>query len=160
MIENTATALERAEAVLEKYGKSRQSAAQRQRLVPRAQQRVGLTDRRARQARQEIRHAAADPRLLLLFDPRFQHRPRLALPRSSGWSISACSTSDAGRAFGWLEPQEVAMLVKRKPSLVCAPSSSLHNGYGNFVVGKLPELIALGVNVAVGSDHASSASST
>ncbi len=57
---------------------------------------------------------------------------------------------------GWLEPQEVAMLVKRKPSLVCAPSSSLHNGYGNFVVGKLPELIALGVNVAVGSDHASS----
>ncbi len=48
------------------------------------------------------------------------------------------------------------MLSKRKPSLVCAPSSSLHNGYGNFVVGKLPELIAFGVNVAVGSDHASS----
>jgi 5-methylthioadenosine/S-adenosylhomocysteine deaminase len=39
---------------------------------------------------------------------------------------------------------------------VCAPSSSLHNGYGNFVVGKLPELMALGVNVAIGSDHASS----
>ena len=57
---------------------------------------------------------------------------------------------------GWLEPQEVAILVKRKPSLVCAPSSSLHNGYGNFVVGKLPELLALGVNVAIGSDHASS----
>ena len=57
---------------------------------------------------------------------------------------------------GWLEPQEVAMLARRKPSLVCAPSSSLHNGYGNFVVGKLPELIALGVNVAIGSDHASS----
>ena len=57
---------------------------------------------------------------------------------------------------GWLEPEEVAILAHRKPSLVCAPSSSLHNGYGNFVVGKLPELIALGVNVAVGSDHASS----
>ena len=48
------------------------------------------------------------------------------------------------------------MLAKRKPSLVCSPSSSLHNGYGNFVVGKLPELMALGVNVAIGSDHASS----
>src|SRR5271169_229517 len=36
------------------------------------------------------------------------------------------------------------------------PRSSLHNGYGNFVHGKLPELMALGVNVAVGSDHASS----
>ena len=57
---------------------------------------------------------------------------------------------------GWLEPEEVAILAKRKPSLVCAPSSSLHNGYGNFLVGKLPELMALGVNVAVGSDHASS----
>ncbi len=57
---------------------------------------------------------------------------------------------------GWLEPQEVAILARRKPALVCAPSSSLHNGYGNFVMGKLPELMALGVNVALGSDHASS----
>jgi len=57
---------------------------------------------------------------------------------------------------GWLEPQEVAILARRKPSLACAPSSSLHNGYGNFLFGKLPELMALGVNVAVGSDHASS----
>lgn len=57
---------------------------------------------------------------------------------------------------GWLEPQEVAILAHRKPSLVCAPSSSLHNGYGNFIMGKLPELMALGVNVALASDHASS----
>jgi 5-methylthioadenosine/S-adenosylhomocysteine deaminase len=57
---------------------------------------------------------------------------------------------------GWLEPQEVAILARRKPALVCAPSSSLHNGYGNFVVGKLPELMAMGVTVALGSDHASS----
>ena len=57
---------------------------------------------------------------------------------------------------GWLEPQEVAILARRKPSLVCAPSSSLHNGYGNFLFGKLPELMALGVNVTIGSDHASS----
>jgi 5-methylthioadenosine/S-adenosylhomocysteine deaminase len=32
----------------------------------------------------------------------------------------------------------------------------LHNGYGNFIMGKLPELMALGVNVALASDHASS----
>jgi 5-methylthioadenosine/S-adenosylhomocysteine deaminase len=57
---------------------------------------------------------------------------------------------------GWLEPEEVAILARRKPSLVCAPSSSLHNGYGNFLFGKLPELLALGVNVTLGSDHASS----
>jgi 5-methylthioadenosine/S-adenosylhomocysteine deaminase len=57
---------------------------------------------------------------------------------------------------GWLEPQDVAILSRRKPSLVCAPSSSLHNGYGNFLMGKLPELIAMEINVALGSDHASS----
>ncbi len=44
---------------------------------------------------------------------------------------------------GWLEPHEVAIIAHRKPSLVCAPSSSLHNGYGNFLMGRLPELLAL-----------------
>ncbi|MDH3288799.1 MAG: amidohydrolase [Betaproteobacteria bacterium] len=57
---------------------------------------------------------------------------------------------------GWFEPQEIAILARRKPSLVCCPSSSLHNGYGNLAVGKHPELMALGVNVSLGSDHASS----
>jgi 5-methylthioadenosine/S-adenosylhomocysteine deaminase len=57
---------------------------------------------------------------------------------------------------GWLEPQEVAIIADRKPTLVAAPSSSMHNGYGNFVMGKLPELMALGVNVSIGSDHACS----
>lgn len=57
---------------------------------------------------------------------------------------------------GWLEPHEVALLAKRKPTLVAAPSSSMHNGYGNIVMGKLPELLALGVNVSLASDHACS----
>lgn len=57
---------------------------------------------------------------------------------------------------GWLEPHEVEIIARRKPTLVAAPSSSLHNGYGNFVMGKLPELMALGVNVSIGSDHACS----
>ena len=57
---------------------------------------------------------------------------------------------------GWFEPHEIAILVRRKPTLVCCPSSSLHNGYGNLAVGKHPELMALGVNVSLGTDHASS----
>jgi 5-methylthioadenosine/S-adenosylhomocysteine deaminase len=57
---------------------------------------------------------------------------------------------------GWLEPHEIEILVRRKPTLVCCPSSSLHNGYGNLAVGKHPELMALGVNVSLGADHASS----
>jgi 5-methylthioadenosine/S-adenosylhomocysteine deaminase len=77
--------------------------------------------------------------------------PARARPRSSGWSRSASSTGACSSSI-----PAGSSLVRRKPSLVCAPSSSLHNGYGNFLFGKLPELLALGVNVAVGSDHASS----
>ena len=57
---------------------------------------------------------------------------------------------------GWLEPHEIEILARRKPTLVCCPSSSLHNGYGNLARGMHPELMALGVNVSLGADHASS----
>ena len=57
---------------------------------------------------------------------------------------------------GWFEPHEIEILARRKPTLVCCPSSSLHNGYGNLAVGLHPELAALGVNVSLGTDHASS----
>ncbi|HEX2826932.1 MAG TPA: amidohydrolase family protein [Burkholderiales bacterium] len=57
---------------------------------------------------------------------------------------------------GWLEPHEIALLARRKPTVVCCPSSSVHNGYGNLKVGMHPELMALGVNVGLGTDHASS----
>jgi 5-methylthioadenosine/S-adenosylhomocysteine deaminase len=57
---------------------------------------------------------------------------------------------------GWLEPADVELVLKRRPNLVSAPSSSLHNGYGNLAHGRLAELLALGVNVGLGSDHACS----
>lgn len=57
---------------------------------------------------------------------------------------------------GWLTPREVALLREYDVKVVAAPSSSMHNGYGNFKMGHVPELIALGVNVGLGSDHASS----
>jgi 5-methylthioadenosine/S-adenosylhomocysteine deaminase len=57
---------------------------------------------------------------------------------------------------GWLEPRDVEILVRCRPNLVTAPSSSLHNGYGNLAHGRLPELMAMGVNIGIGSDHACS----
>jgi 5-methylthioadenosine/S-adenosylhomocysteine deaminase len=57
---------------------------------------------------------------------------------------------------GWLEPREVEIVRKRQPNIVAAPSSSLHNGYGNLARGRLPELMEMGVNVGIGSDHACS----
>jgi 5-methylthioadenosine/S-adenosylhomocysteine deaminase len=156
MIENTETALERAGAVLEKY-----SSTSNPRLGATASFR-GLNN-------------ATDELILGLKALADRHGTLLQTHACFSYSTHDSSLSRCGLAeierleqlgvidermlivhSGWLEPQEVAILAHRKPSLVCAPSSSLHNGYGNFVMGKLPELMAMGVNVALGSDHASS----
>jgi 5-methylthioadenosine/S-adenosylhomocysteine deaminase len=156
MIETTGVALECAEAVLERYAKSGNA-----RLGASASFR-GLNN-------------ASDELILGLHALAKKYGTLLQTHACFSYSTHDSSVSRSGVAeierleklgvidermlivhSGWLEPEEVAILARRKPSLVCAPSSSLHNGYGNFLVGKLPELMALGVNVAVGSDHASS----
>jgi len=156
MIETTQVALERAEAVLEKYTKSGNP-----RLGASASFR-GLNN-------------ASDELILGLDKLAKQYNTLLQTHACFSYSTHDSSVARTNMAeierleklgvidermlivhSGWLEPEEVAILATRKPSLVCAPSSSLHNGYGNFLFGKLPELMALGVNVAVGSDHASS----
>jgi len=156
MIETTAVALERAGAVLERYAKSGNP-----RLGASASFR-GLNN-------------ASDELITGLKKLADRHGALLQTHACFSYSTHDSSVARTGLAeierleslgvidermlivhSGWLEPQEVAILARRKPSLVCAPSSSLHNGYGNFLFGKLPELMALGVNVAVGSDHASS----
>ena len=157
MIETTDVALERAEAVLERYAKS-----DNPRLAPSASFR-GLNNAsdelicRPQGARRPLRHAAPDPCVLFTIRPMTAASPAPAMAEIE--RLEALGVIDERMLIvhsGWLEPHEVAILARRKPSLVCAPSSSLHNGYGNFLFGKLPELLALGVNVAVGSDHASS----
>jgi 5-methylthioadenosine/S-adenosylhomocysteine deaminase len=156
MIETTEVALERAEAVLEKYAKTSNP-----RLGASASFR-GLNN-------------ASDELILGLAKLAKRHDTLLQTHACFSYSTHDSSVARTNMAeierleslgvidermlivhSGWLEPEEVATLARRKPSLVCAPSSSLHNGYGNFLFGKLPELLALGVNVAVGSDHASS----
>jgi len=156
MIENTEVALERAQGVLAAFAgtgnpRLRASASFR-----------GLNN-------------ASDELILGLYKLARQHGTLLQTHACFSYSTHDSSIARGGLAeierleklgvidehmllvhSGWLEPDEVAIISRRKPSLVCAPSSSLHNGYGNFVFGKLPELLALGVNVAIGSDHASS----
>jgi 5-methylthioadenosine/S-adenosylhomocysteine deaminase len=160
MIESTAVALERAEAVLARYANS-SSKSGNPRLGASASFR-GLNN-------------ASDELILGLDKLARRYGTLLQTHACFSYSTHDSSVARTGKAeierlealgvidehmlivhSGWLEPEEVAILARRKPSLVCAPSSSLHNGYGNFVFGKLPELLALGVNVAIGSDHASS----
>jgi 5-methylthioadenosine/S-adenosylhomocysteine deaminase len=156
MIETTAVAMERASAVLERYART-----DNPRLGASASFR-GLNN-------------ASDELITGLKKLADRHGTLLQTHACFSYSTHDSSVARTGLAeierlealgvidermlivhSGWLEPQEVAILARRKPSLVCAPSSSLHNGYGNFLFGKLPELLALGVNVAAGSDHASS----
>ncbi len=156
MIETTAVALERATAVMDRYAKTGNP-----RLGASASFR-GLNN-------------ASDELILGLKALADRYGALLQTHACFSYSTHDSSVARTGKAeierleslgvidermlivhSGWLEPEEVAILARRKPSLVCAPSSSLHNGYGNFLFGKLPELLALGVNVAIGSDHASS----
>ena len=156
MIENTEVALERAEAVLERYARS-------------SDPRIGAS------ASFRGLNNASDKLILGLKTLADRYGTLLQTHACFSYSTHDSSVARSSLAeierleslgvldermlivhSGWLEPQEVAMLARRKPSLVCAPSSSLHNGYGNFLVGKLPELMALGANVGLGSDHASS----
>lgn len=57
---------------------------------------------------------------------------------------------------GWATAAELDLLRQHDVKVVAAPSSSLHNAYGNLVRGHVPELLEAGVAVGLGSDHASS----
>ncbi len=156
MIETTQVALERAEAVLEKYcrsGNPRLGASASFRGLNNASDELILgLDKLARRYDTFVQtHACFS---YSTHDSSVSRSKMAEIERLE--SLGVINERMLIVHSGWLEPEEVAILARRKPSLVCAPSSSLHNGYGNFVVGKLPELLALGVNVTVGSDHASS----
>jgi 5-methylthioadenosine/S-adenosylhomocysteine deaminase len=156
MIESTGACLEKTEALFERYlgqhhGRLTMSASFR-----------GMNN-------------ASDELIMGLKDLANKHQVKLQTHACFSYQTHDASVSATGKAeierleslgvldenmilvhSGWLEPQELALLVKRKPTLVCSPSSSLHNGYGYLAAGKHPELMAMGVNVSLGSDHASS----
>ena len=156
MIESTGACLEKTEALFERYlgkhhGRLTMSASFR-----------GMNN-------------ASDELITGLKDLANKHRVKLQTHACFSYQTHDASVSATGKAeierleslgvldenmilvhSGWLEPQELALLVKRKPTLVCSPSSSLHNGYGYMAAGKHPELMVMGVNVSLGSDHASS----
>lgn len=58
--------------------------------------------------------------------------------------------------MGWVMPHELQWVKEYDLKVVSAPSSSMHNGYGNLLHGKIPEMLEMGLSVGIGSDHASS----
>ncbi|MDY6973222.1 MAG: amidohydrolase [Thermodesulfobacteriota bacterium] len=57
---------------------------------------------------------------------------------------------------GWLSSRELVLLREYDVKTVACPSSSMHNGYGNLLMGTIPILMEMGVPMGIGSDHASS----
>ena len=56
----------------------------------------------------------------------------------------------------WVSPHELQWMVEADVKIVSSPSSSMHNGYGCILMGKIPEFLEMGLAVGLGSDHASS----
>ncbi len=56
----------------------------------------------------------------------------------------------------WVSPHELQWMIESDVKIVSSPSSSMHNGYGCILMGKIPEFLEMGLAVGLGSDHASS----
>jgi 5-methylthioadenosine/S-adenosylhomocysteine deaminase len=56
---------------------------------------------------------------------------------------------------GWLDGKEMWLLKESNSNMAHIPSSSMHGAYGSISRGKFPELVSMGVNVALGCDGAS-----
>ena len=157
MIESTAVCLAQTEELFDKYRDAYGGRVSPERVVPRPQQRVRRADpgaegdsrrstTRALQTHACFSYSTHDSSVSQYGKPEIERLESLGVLDEDMLLVHS----------GWLEPHEFALLAKRKPTLVAAPTSSVHNGYGNINVGKLPELMALGVNVSLGSDHACS----
>src|SRR5260370_6193789 len=157
MIESTAVAMERAEAMLERYAHSGHKAGN-----PRlgASASFGGVNNASDELIIGLKSLADRYGTLLQTHACFSYSTHDSSVARTGLAeierLESLGVIDERMLIvhsGWLEPQEGEIFARPKPPLVCAPSSSLHNGYGNFLFGKLPDLLALGVNVAAASAH-------
>jgi len=58
--------------------------------------------------------------------------------------------------FGWASPKEIVLSMKHDLKISCTPSTGYRLGMGSIEFGRFPEMIELGVTVALGSDAAMS----
>jgi 5-methylthioadenosine/S-adenosylhomocysteine deaminase len=54
--------------------------------------------------------------------------------------------------MGWLNMKEVMLLKEHDVNIAFVPAGNIHSAYGTFMIGKFPEMIQLGLCVALGSD--------
>jgi len=60
--------------------------------------------------------------------------------------------------MGWASPKEIVLCMKHDLKVSCSPSAGYKLGLGSMENGRFPEMLELGITVALGSDGAMSAS--
>ena len=58
--------------------------------------------------------------------------------------------------MGWASPKEIVLCMKHDMKVSCTPSTGYRLGMGSMEFGRFPEMIELGITVALGSDAAMS----
>ncbi len=58
--------------------------------------------------------------------------------------------------FGWASPKEIVLSMKHDLKISCTPSTGYRLGMGSIEFGRFPEMVELGITVALGSDAAMS----
>lgn len=58
--------------------------------------------------------------------------------------------------MGWASPKEIVLCMKHDLKVSCTPSTGYRLGMGSMEFGRFPEMIELGITVALGSDAAMS----
>lgn len=58
--------------------------------------------------------------------------------------------------MGWASPKEIVLCMKHDLKVSCTPSTGYRLGLGSIEFGRFPEMLELGVTVALGSDSAMS----
>lgn len=58
--------------------------------------------------------------------------------------------------MGWVDARELSLLQRRDVKVSLAPGATFHQAMGNISHGKAPEMLELGITVALGSDAAMS----
>ncbi|MFI4986234.1 MAG: amidohydrolase family protein [Alphaproteobacteria bacterium] len=58
--------------------------------------------------------------------------------------------------FGWASPKEIVLSMKHDLKISCTPSTGYRLGMGSIEFGRFPEMLELGITVALGSDAAMS----
>jgi len=58
--------------------------------------------------------------------------------------------------MGWASPRELVLLKEHDVKVSCTPSAGCRLGFGSMEFGRFPEMLEMGVAVALGSDGAMS----